>query len=726
MEQSLAELRGTIERIIFQSSESGFCVLVLSHQHLSTIVKGFLSSAQAGQEITVLGSWVTHPKFGKQFEAKQCIATLPTTTVGLKKFLGSGAIKGIGPAYADRLVAAFGDQVLTVIDTDPSRLELVDGIGKKRAEQIVQSWREQRGIANIMVFLQEKGISPAFSHKIFRRYGHEAVALISQNPYRLADDIWGVGFKTADRIAQQLGIDPLSIARIKAGIAYCLGNAVTSGNLYMQIPTLKEQAIALLELPESESEILCKRALTELFDDGKIKIVTHEENHYLTLSQYYYTEYGVAQKIKELIGRTRSKPIDVDAIYQQLRVGIPGSQLQLNDDQQRGIMMALQETLSIITGGPGTGKTTLVRQLLAMLDTLGIHYKLAAPTGRAAKRLYEGTGRTSVTLHRLLEFDPSAGGFNHTEKNTLPVDFLIIDEASMIDIFLAHAVLKALPPTAQILFIGDVDQLPSVGAGNFLSDLLQSGKVPSVRLNQIFRQATHSMIVVNAHRINQGEFPIVGGATNDFIWIDEQDPEQVPAQLATLYKKKLPALGIARNQSIVLVPMNRGHAGTINLNKHLQAIINSQGTPELEYRGTVYRCGDQVMQIRNNYEKMVFNGDIGIIEQIDLATKDVYITISDRTLLYQFDELDEILLAYAITIHKSQGSEYSAVIVPLFTQHFALLQRNLVYTALTRAKKVCIFIGQKKALAIALKKVQGTTRMTLLQQYITTDLQCRA
>jgi exodeoxyribonuclease V alpha subunit len=722
------ELTGTVEKCIYRNDENGFAVFVLTYdKDHSTLVRGYVPSIQPGEQVTLQGAWTMHPKFGKQFEAQSCVATTPTSIVGLKKYLGSGLIKGIGPKYAEKLVDAFGLDTLTVIEHQPERLRSVGGIGEKRLELICKAWVDQKAISHIMLFLQEKGISPTYAVKIFKAYGQEAIAKVTENPYRLAEDIWGIGFKTADQIAQKLEIAHDSPKRIRAGILFALSQQSGQGHLYVELNQLKTTTLELLELTADEHASLLKQALHDLHQSDKIKLISKDGAHYIATTQNYYTEYGIAQRIKRLMSYPSSLSFSLNEIYQQLRVASPG-QVELNEDQQRGIMSCLQNKISIVTGGPGTGKTTLIKRLITILDEQNIRYKLAAPTGRAAKRMSESTGKPAVTIHRLLEFDPQTFGFTRNEHNALAVDYLILDESSMLDVFLANSVIKAVPEQAHVLFIGDTDQLPSVGPGNVLHDLLASGKVTHVRLTQIFRQAQDSMIIVNAHRVNQGEFPIapLPEAKRDFIFIKEEDPVNLPTHLESIYKKGLFRYGIAPDDAITLVPMNRGVAGTQKLNADLQLLQNgTQSERQLSYGGCIYKEQDRVMQVRNNYDKLVFNGDIGIITEIDMEERALQVRFIDRIVPYEFSEIDELVLAYAISIHKSQGSEFDAVIIPIFMQHFMLLKRNLIYTAITRAKKLCICIGQPKAIAMAIKNGNDTKRVTFLIDYLTSDLVAR-
>lgn len=721
------QLTGSIEKCIFQHPENGFSVFVLvMGNKQSAIVTGHLAHVQPGQTVTLAGAWKMHPKFGKQFEVEQCIAHNPTTLLGLKKYLGSGMIKGIGPAYAEKLVDRFGLDVIQVIEKEPHKLQTVPGIGPKRIEKILHAWQDQKEISNIMIFLQERGVSTNFATKIYKAYGQKSLEVLKANPYKMIDDIWGVGFKTADKIAQQLGIESGSLERVRAGIAYTIATTVEQGHLYAEIEPLKEKTIELLELDKQTVEPVIKQALHLLYHDEKIKLISLDNQHFVTLSQYYFSEKGVAQKIRRLLNQPVNKQFDTDAIYTSLRVPEPG-EIALNNDQQRGIMAAVNNRVTIITGGPGTGKTTLIKKLLSTLDNQKCTYKLAAPTGRAAKRMQEGTGRFALTLHRLLEFDFTTMHFVHNEQNAIKADFIIIDEASMIDIFLAHALLKAVSLNSHLIFIGDIDQLPSVGAGNFLNDLIASGAVPTVKLTEIFRQAQDSLIIVNAHRVNKGEFPTthVPGGKKDFIFISEQDPTAVNEHLKKIFQW-LGKSHIKQSDTAVLVPMNRGVVGTHNINYYLQQLLNPDETDKkIIHAGTTYKIHDRVMQIRNNYDKLVFNGDTGTISDIDMQEQTALVNFGDREVTYEFSEIDELVLAYALSIHKSQGSEYLATIIPIFTSHFALLQRNLLYTAITRAKKLCILIGQPKAIAMAIKNNKGVIRKTFLKEFLTTDLQCR-
>lgn len=724
-EPSHEQLSGVIDRILFQNSENGYTVFVVQKQE-SITVTGYLPALHAGAQVLLEGKWVFHPKFGKQFEATSCTVQMPTTVVGLKKYLGSGLIKGIGKVYAEKMVAHFGEQVLEIIDKTPERLKEIPGIGASRIEKITTAWASQREISAIMVFLQEKGASPGFAAKIFKKYGRESIAVINENPYRLADEVWGIGFKMADKIAQNMGFEQSSVKRIKAGIIFSISTATNTGHLYIELEELKKKTLELLELEQQATEASLKMAFHELHDAGKIKLLTHDNRHFVTLAAYYFSEKGVASRIKNLSEHPSKLSFNSDEIYQQLRMPT-ANEIELNEDQQRGIMACLQNKITVITGGPGTGKTTLIKKLLTIFEQHHVRYKLAAPTGRAAKRIMEGTGRHALTLHRLLEFDASTMGFAANETNALGLDVLIVDEASMIDIFLAQAILKALPFQAHLILLGDVDQLPAVGAGNFLNDLIASNKITTVKLTHIFRQAQDSLIIVNAHRVNAGEFPTTqsDSGKRDFLFIKENDPTKVQDHLAEIFQSTLKRFSLRASDAIVLVPMHRGIVGTQKINQDLQALINPGNGPSIQHSGSVYKVGDRVMQLKNNYDKGVFNGDVGSVAEINSEDRTLVLSFDERPVPYEADELDEITLAYAISIHKSQGSEYPAVIIPLFTQHFTLLQRNLVYTALTRAKKLCIVLGQPKAIAMAIKNTKGVERKTFLKEFLTTDLQCR-
>lgn len=725
------ELVGSVEKCLFKNPENGYIVFSLKVNARETVtVTGFMPDLHEGAQVNLKGSWTFHPKFGRQFAAQECSTQLPQSAIGIEKYLSSGLIKGIGPAFAKRLVSTFGERTLEVIDQEPHRLREVSGVGPKRIEKIIEAWQDQKEISKVMVFLQERGVSTGFAAKIYKQYGANSIEAISANPYRLIDDLWGVGFKSADQLALKLGFALDSQPRIQAGILHAVSLAIQNGHLYKLVAEAQTEALELLELRD-EHLPLVKQACRSLYEQEKMIIVTYQDQHYASLPQYYYSEKGIATKLLAYQNRKAADwSFDIDAVYKGLRAA-PAGGLQLNEEQQEGVIGCLQHKVSVITGGPGTGKTTLLKALLGVLEQQRVRVRLAAPTGRAAKRMFEGTGKPTETLHRMLEFTPGSMGFARNEHNAIQADFVVIDEASMIDVFLMHSLLRALPDKSHLILLGDVDQLPSVGPGNVLRDLIESGVVNVTRLRHIFRQAQDSLIVVNAHRVNSGEFPssrgVTEGGKKDFAFIKQNDPEEIFGLLRKIYTSGLRRHGLKPHQAVVLSPMNRGVAGTQRLNQELQAIVNppQKGAPVIARMGYEFRVGDRVMQIRNNYDKYVFNGDIGYITRIEQEDKEVYVQFGERELAYQFLELSELVLAYAISIHKSQGSEFDAVIIPIFTQHFMLLQRNLIYTAITRAKRLCVLAGQSRAVAMGINNKKGTVRTTFLQQYLTSDLAAR-
>ena len=589
------ELSGSIEKCLFKNDENGYMVFSLKvNANESVTVTGQFPGLHEGTRVNLKGTWSFHPKFGRQFAAQECSTALPQSVSGIEKYLSSGLIKGIGPAFAKRLVAKFGAQTLEVIDQTPERLHEVSGVGRKRVEKIIEAWQDQKEISKVMVFLQERDVSTGFAAKIYKAYGQASIEVISANPYRLIDDVWGVGFKMADQLAIKLGFGIDSQPRIQAGILHAISLAIQYGHLYKLATEAQEEARELLGLDERH-EPLIKQAFRSLYDQEKVVIVTYQDQHYASLPKYYYSEKGIANKILAYQkNKSHDWGFDIDAIYQNLRHPEPEA-IQLNEEQQAGIISCLQTKVSVITGGPGTGKTTLLKALLNALDPYRVRVHLAAPTGRAAKRMFEGTGRPTETLHRMLEFTPGSMGFARNETNAIQADFIVVDEASMIDVFLMHSLLRALPDKSHLILLGDVDQLPSVGPGNILRDMIESEKVGVTRLRHIFRQAQDSMIIVNAHRVNSGEFPsskgMPEGGKKDFAFIKQDEPEQMFGLLRKIYTSGLKRHGISPQQAVVLTPMNRGVAGTQRLNQELQMIINppQKGAPVIARMGYEFR-----------------------------------------------------------------------------------------------------------------------------------------
>ena len=724
----MEHLKAVVERVTFANEENGFSVVkvkTLGVPELITVV-GRFAGVNAGSTVDFYGEWIVDTKYGRQFSASFFRETMPASLSGIEKYLGSGLIKGIGPANARAIVRHFREKTMEIIEEKPDRLTEVSGIGVKRVAMISKAWQEHREIKNVMIFLQDHGVSTAYAYKIFREYGAQSIQYVKENPFRLADDIWGIGFQTADKIAQQLGFPYDSPLRRRAALVYALNKFSDDGHCYAKTDDLIESVQKILEVNPAP----CVESLSGLLDEGKI-IKTDGDKLYLP--PFFHSETGVARLIAEIAGargRAMTKKTDEDAFMKRIDEGIRWTEAALSvrydDIQKEAVRSALTNRFMVLTGGPGTGKTTTTGAIINVCERLGARVLLAAPTGRAAKRMAETSGREAKTIHRLLELKPP-DGYKRNQENPLNCDFLIIDEASMLDIILAYNLLKAVPPGASVLFVGDVDQLPSVGPGSVLRDIILSGAVCVIRLTRIFRQAMQSDIIKNAHRVNAGEFPnIRNGAGKDFFFIEKEDPAEVAATITQLCRERLPKYyGVDPVEDIqVLCPMTRGDTGTIRLNAQLQSILN-QNIEKIKYGSAEYKLGDKVMQIRNNYDKNVFNGDIGKIVSIDSEDQMMIIRFDGNDVEYDTRELDEVALAYAVTVHKSQGSEYPIVVCPMTTQHYMMLQKNLIYTAITRAKKIFVLVGTKKALTIAVKNKKSAERNTMLAERLREQIPAR-
>jgi exodeoxyribonuclease V alpha subunit len=721
----LTELCGQIEKITFTNEENGFTIarVKVRGSHGLVTVVGTMMSPMVGEILEMRGEWSTHPNFGEQFKVLEYKTKVPVTTYGIRKYLGSGMIKGLGPVMAGRIVDRFGKKTLDIIENDIQRLAEVEGIGKKRIAMITGAWDEQREIRDVMLFLQSHGVSSGYAVKIFKQYGNQAIAVVKDNPYRLAGDIFGIGFVTADQIAAKLGIAQDAQIRVEAGILYVLNQLPDEGHVYFPYEPLISKSGEILGVGRD----IVARALGILAVDQKIIIENltgdrdafKENEKAVFLTRFHVCETGVARRLRILANTPKSiRDIDsnkaVEWVQKQLSITLAANQI-------KAIGWAVENKVMVITGGPGTGKTTVINAILKIFSRLNAGIMLAAPTGRAAKRMSESTGFGAKTIHRLLEYSFQKGGFQRNEDKPLDCDVLIIDEASMIDIILMYHLLKAVAPFATFILVGDVNQLPSVGAGNVLNDIIASGSVPVVTLDRIFRQARTSQIVVNAHKINAGIMPPLDTADasdpqSDFYFIEQEDPEKVLNIILELCKKRIPRRFNYDpfDEIQVLTPMHKGVVGAVNLNRQLQEALNPDADGIIRGECT-YRVNDKVIQIRNNYDKEVFNGDIGRITVIEWEDKAVTITYDGREVAYDFSDMDEIVPAYAISVHKSQGSEYPVVIIPIVTQHFILLQRNLIYTAVTRGKNLVVIVGSKKAMAMGINNNKTLQRFTRLQ-----------
>ncbi len=734
----LDQLDGVIERVTFHAEDTGYTVARLNVEgarDLVTIVGG-MGNPVPGESVRIFGRWSSHREFGRQFQVERYDTIRPATALAIEKYLGSGLIKGVGPVMAKRMVERFGMETLEVIEQTPRKLMRVQGIGEKRIEMIGRAWSEQKAIREVMLFLQGHGVSATFAVKIFKTYGDDSIQLVETDPYRLAKDIWGIGFKTADKIAQQLGFAADSDPRLRAGLLYTLSDATDYGHLFLPEPLLLAKAAEILgveqdclptvltDMAEAEEVIIesrvesCESRDTDARLDSRLSTLDSPAVYHPAL---YHTEIGLANRVK-MLSRNPAQRVAEDKVASWLEYQAGAQKIELSDEQKRAVYLALSSRFLVLTGGPGTGKTTVTNLICQAFAARHKRILLASPTGRAAKRLSEVTGQPAQTIHRLLKFEPGARGFAHNDENPLDCDVLIADEVSMLDAVLANSLLKAVPEGAQVIFVGDADQLPSVGAGNVLGDLIASGAVPVCRLTQIFRQAAQSLIVTNAHRVNRGEFPLLVPPKErkgkDCLFVEVEDSAAASEMVVTLATRSLTREGFLPSDIQILSPMHRGEAGVGHLNERLQDAWNParDGNGELIRGSRRFRAGDRVIQLKNNYEKQIFNGDIGIITKIDHVEQALSVAFPEAEVEYDFADYDELQLAYALSIHKSQGSEYPAVILVLGSAHYMMLQRNLLYTALTRARKMCVIVGEKRAIGRAVKNDKAAKRFTRLAE----------
>jgi len=728
-------LKGVVERLTYVSDD-GYTVLRLKasgHADLVTVV-GHLPDVNPGESLKLEGEWINHARYGRQFKAERCEQVLPATLEGIRRYLGSGLIKGVGPVTAAQIVKRFGLETLAILDEEPQRLREALGVGPVRAEMIARAWEEQKAIKEVMLFLQSHGVATGLAVKIYKAYGDEALHIVQTDPYRLARDIWGVGFKTADQLARDLGLPLDAPSRVQAGVAYTLSQLADDGHVYAPEERLLSEASELLEVQLElvgqavnvlDTEELVKRET--LVYDVAPAVVDAEKNGHVAkeeravyLAPFYFGEIGVTNRLRMMLERQSThlpgfRQVQDWGAYLDQLTWVDG--IKLSEQQRLAVETALTQKVTVLTGGPGTGKTTTMRTVISALENLGYRYALAAPTGRAAKRLSETTGRPAKTVHRLLGYKPTEG-FIFDDENPLPVDMLVVDEASMLDLLLTNHLLKAVDPDAHLLLVGDVDQLPSVGAGDVLRDIIASGEavgaaggkgrqnVAVVRLDTIFRQAAGSYIIRNSHRINSGQFPTANQG-DDFFLFTQDDPEKAADLVVDIVQNRIPRKFDldALVDVQVLCPMHRGAVGVANLNRQLQDALNPPGRNKSErlFGGRILRTGDKLMQIRNNYDKECFNGDIGRLVTIDEENQSLVADIDGRLVSYDWAEADELVHAFAISVHKSQGSEFPAVVIPVMTQHYLMLQRNLLYTAVTRAKQLVVLVGQPKAISIAVR-----------------------